>query len=50
MSLQGLEWVRKELQQSGSGGPKPQEPVPPAKVQPKPAASPNPQPGTKNSK
>jgi hypothetical protein len=49
-NLQGLEWVQKELRQSGSGGPKPQEPTPPAKVLPKPAPSTNPQPDTKNSK
>ena len=40
-NLQGLEWVQKELQQPGSGGPKPQEPTPPAKVQPKPASATN---------
>jgi hypothetical protein len=28
-NLQGLEWVQKELQQPGSGGPKPQEPTTP---------------------
>ena len=44
-NLQGLEWVQKELRQPGSGGHKPQEPTPPAKVQPKPAAS-----DTKNAK
>ncbi len=49
-NLQGLEWIQKELRQPGSGGPKPQEPTPPAKVQPKPAASTNPQADTKNSK
>jgi len=49
-NLQGLEWMQKELQQPGSGGPKPQEPTPPAKVLTKPAASTNPQPDAKNSK
>jgi sugar phosphate isomerase/epimerase len=49
-NLQGLEWVQKELHQPGSGGPKPQEPAPPAKLLPKPAASTNPQADTKNSK
>ena len=36
-NLQGMEWVKKELRQPGSGGPKPQEPVPAAKVVPKAA-------------
>ena len=49
-NLRGLEWVQKELRQPGSGGPKPQEPTPPAKLQRKPAASKNPQADTKNSK
>jgi sugar phosphate isomerase/epimerase len=43
-NLQGLEWVKKELRQPGSGGPKPQEPT----AQPKP--TPTPQADTKNSK
>ncbi len=47
-NLQGLEWVQKELRQPGSGGPKPQEPAAPAKVQTKPAASTSSQPDTKN--
>jgi sugar phosphate isomerase/epimerase len=41
-NLEGLEWIQKELRQPGSGGPKPQEHVPGAKVQPKPASSVNP--------
>ena len=49
-NLEGLEWVQKELRQPGSGGPRPQEPSLPAKVLPKPEASTNPQPDTKNSK
>jgi len=49
-NLQGLEWVQKELRQPGSGGPKPQEPSPAAKVLPKPAATTNPQPDATNSK
>ena len=49
-NLQGLEWVQKELQQPGSGGPKPQELTPSAPVPPKPASSASPQPDTKNAK
>ena len=37
-NLKGLDWVQKELRQPGLSGPPPQEPAPPAKVQPKPAA------------
>jgi hypothetical protein len=47
-NLRGLEWVQKELRQPGSGGPKPQEPMAPAKVLPKPAVSTNPQPDSTN--
>jgi hypothetical protein len=39
-NLQGLAWVQKELQQPGSGGPKPQEPAPPKPVLPKPVFAP----------
>jgi hypothetical protein len=39
-NLQGLEWVQKELRQPGSGGPKPQEPAPPAPALPKPVVAP----------
>jgi hypothetical protein len=49
-NLQGLEWVQKELRQPGSGGPKPQEPMAPAKVLLEPGASTNPQPDIKNAK
>jgi sugar phosphate isomerase/epimerase len=49
-NLQGLEWVQKELRQPGSGGPKPQEPTPPATVLPKPSSSASPHPDGKNSK
>jgi sugar phosphate isomerase/epimerase len=49
-NLQGLEWVQKELRQPGSGGPKPQEPTPPAKALPKPASSANPQSDARNAK
>jgi sugar phosphate isomerase/epimerase len=41
-NMEGLEWIQKELRQPGSGGPKPQEHAPAAKVQPKPATSANP--------
>jgi len=39
-NLQGLAWVQRELQQPGSGGPKPQEPAPPKPVLPKPVFAP----------
>ncbi|MSU53782.1 MAG: sugar phosphate isomerase/epimerase [Opitutaceae bacterium] len=48
-NLQGLEWVQKELRQPGSGGPKPQEPAPAAKVPPK-STVPSPKSGPKTSK
>ena len=48
-NLQGLEWVQKELRQPGSGGPKPQEPTPAAKVLPK-STVPSPVSGPKTSK
>ena len=46
-NLQGLQWVQKELQQPGSGGPKPQEPTPPSPVVPKTGGAAVPQPDTK---
>ncbi|MCX6836293.1 MAG: hypothetical protein NTX35_00585 [Verrucomicrobia bacterium] len=42
-NLQGLEWVQKELQQPGSGGPKPQEPAPPKELQQPGSGGPKPQ-------
>jgi len=39
-NLSGLAWIQKELRQSGSGGPKPQEPTPPANLAPKAAPTP----------
>lgn len=49
-NLQGLQWVQKELQQPGSGGPKPQEPTASVPVPATPASSASPQPDTKNAK
>jgi hypothetical protein len=46
-NLQGLQWVQKELQQPGSGGPKPQEPTPPSPVVPKTGGAAVPQSDTK---